>query len=195
MPMRDQTIPLATMGEVQEKAETSAVVRERRIIMGREYILAAPVDDLLSRLSDFMRRCDDARLGDGEVATTDKEWDAAEAEVNAAIGAAPAPVKSPSPDLATLNQVITDIAAELGCEPDNEVILAKIAALKSVIESVRVSEPRPYALIGVIADTEYGMGAVSCKVDPDDYWVVKAWKAKRDEALAGMPIRAEGDHG
>lgn len=119
--MVDQPIPLATMGEVQEKkdgptANHAAVGRDllaMLILCGEPEVratahlppqqqLRALIDILIdhrrlfTHLSDFMCRCDPDRLKPGEEQASDDDWKAMEAEVNAAIGGAPADAALPA---------------------------------------------------------------------------------------------------
>lgn len=59
----------------------------------------------------------------------------------------------------TLNQVVTDMARELGCEADNEVILAAIAGLKR--------DAGRYRFIRNVPADELGKTGRPCVADPD----------------------------
>jgi hypothetical protein len=99
--MADRTIPLATMGEVQENVSAPnplpllnslrLVADDQRVDFHARATAETAWEEikhlrhLLTRLSDFMRRCNPERCKPGEDATDD-EWDAIEAEINAAIG-------------------------------------------------------------------------------------------------------------
>jgi hypothetical protein len=104
-----KSIPLATMSEVQEKTADQfiratavgtnlrafAKIADQRgnVTEAARYRTVARIIDrqryLLTRLSHFMRRCNPNRLKPGEEQVSDGEWNAMEAEVNAAIGGAP----------------------------------------------------------------------------------------------------------
>ena len=113
--LKSKSIPLATMSEVQEKVDDdSGDALQSRI---RDAIWAFWTDDV-NRPSWF-------RIDQNERLVK---------RIADAIGT----------DLAAINQTITDIAAELGCEPDNEAILQRIADYNRVIVAAS-SALRTYA--------------------------------------------------
>lgn len=220
MPIPDNTIPLATMDEVQEKTggpttNHAAVGRDllaMLMLCGEPEVratahlppqqqLRALIDTLIdhrrlfTRLSDFMRRCDPARLKPREEQASDDEWKAMEAEVNAAIGGATVkqPVRDAGMEIATLSQAIIDIAAELGCEPDNEATLQRIVAMKSALGRIErwFDEFPPTGLFWDKAGKE-----------PMSYAAAYGSNGERDymrgvarDGLTGAIVRSELDHG
>jgi len=84
MPNPNQSLPLAKMGD-DLKMAIDLHKENARGVYDACVAEIARKNDLLSRLSDFMRRCNPDKAKPGEDATND-EWDAIEAEVNAAIG-------------------------------------------------------------------------------------------------------------